>query len=160
MADLESLVHQNFDTLFIGSLLWVAFWLSASVVYRIWRQKPIFATQAHGALFAETWTSGHSNRNIFTKLGGARNCLYVSVTPSEVQIQPHFPFTLMFLPELLGMELSITRSHIKSIEPKHGLLRGGLLVSFWSEGEGARSIQLTLRKPQEFLNAIRSEAEA
>jgi hypothetical protein len=155
MADFEAFVRQNFTLLFFVAAAWVAFWILASLAYRVWRRKPLFVHPVHDALFTEGWASGHSDKNILTKLGGARNCLHITLTPSELQMRPHFPFTLLFLPEIYDLELRIPRSHIKSVERMRKFRKDVLHVSFGAPGEAVRSIQLLLRRPQEFLDALR-----
>jgi hypothetical protein len=100
MGDLHASQEQWFPALFAGGLSWVLLWLGASFAYRKYKNKPILAEKPANAAFLETWTSGRSNRNLLTKIGGARNCLFVAVTRESLIVRPHFPFSLLFLPEI------------------------------------------------------------
>ena len=98
MNELHKMIETNHTLFFAGPLLWVLLWVVASIVYRRSRGKTIYPTKPKDSMFYEGWASGHSNSNIFTKLGGARNCLLVAVVPDALIVQPRFPFNLMFLP--------------------------------------------------------------
>lgn len=134
--------------------VWISLCILASIGYRIRSGKPIFVQPDGRAQFAERWTSGHSNRSLLTKLGGARNCLCVTVTDRELRIQPHFPFSLMFLPEIYGLDLRIPRASIRSVERRRWALSTGLCVSFAGPGARASSVQFYLRDEPGFLQAI------
>lgn len=154
MTDIASFAEQHFDHLFQVPLVWVTCWMLASVAYRMWRKKPFFAHTAGNAVFVERWVSGNSNKNILTKLGGARNCLSVVLTPSSLEIRPHFPFSLLFLPEIYDLELSIPRTRIRSAVRERRFFKDTLHVRFVAPGETERSVRVVLRRPQEFLDAL------
>jgi len=134
----------------------IGLWLGASIVYRKSRGKPLFCGKPPDALFFEANGSGHSNRNLFTRLGGVRNCLSVAVTKEAVLTQPQFPFSLMFLPEIYDLEHKIQRSHLRAVIPKKVLFGRSVELEFTTlEGE-SRSIELCLRGLDQFLEALTS----
>ena len=97
--------------------------------------------------------SGASQKNLLTKLGGASNCLSVTMSRNALVIRPMFPFNLMFLPEVYDLEHVISRSDIKIIEPNATSGSGSVLVEFESDGLTKR-IELKLRRRDEFLRAV------
>jgi len=154
MNELTKMIEMNHTLLFAGPLLWVFLWIVASVVYRKSRGKAIFPSKPKDSLFYEGWASGHSNSNIFTKLGGAHNCLLVAVTPDSLIIQPRFPFNLMFLPEIYGLEYRILGVNIRTIEKKGRIFGKGVEIHFVDADGGEKSVRLYLKRTDEFLAAI------
>jgi hypothetical protein len=145
-----------FPVLFGSAVARIGLWLGASIVYRKSRGKPLFSRKPPDALFFESSGSGHSNRNFFTKLGGAHSCLSVAVTNEAVLTQPCFPFSLMFLPEVYDLEHKIQRRHLRSVTPKKLLFGRSVELEFTTlEGE-SRSIELCLRGLDRFLEALTS----
>ncbi|MFZ9311680.1 MAG: hypothetical protein ACO24O_09290, partial [Arenimonas sp.] len=80
-----------FDTLLRFALAWVLLGIVLSIVVRVIRGKPLFASVPNDALYVERWSSGKSNDNIFASFGGANNCLSVVVTKQRLLVQPQFP---------------------------------------------------------------------
>ena len=103
--------------------------------------------------FTERWVSGSSQKNLLTKLGGASNCLSVTLSRSALVVRPMFPFNLMFLPEIYDLEHVIARKDIKRIEPNTASDSRSVLVEFESNGQKKR-IELELRKRDESLRAV------
>ena len=66
-------------------------------------------------MYQDKWVSGHSF-NLFQVVGGARNCLWIEVNNESVSIAPHFPFCLLFLPEIWGCEWHFKKADIIKIE--------------------------------------------
>jgi hypothetical protein len=133
---------------------WVLLWIGVSFAYRKWKRKTIFADKPVDTAFLETWTSGHSNLNLLTKVGGARNCLLVAVTRESLIVRPHFPFSLLFLPEIYDLDYVIPLTGIRSVTPKKGIFGETVEVVFDSSHGNTRSIELRLRQPQNFLRAV------
>ncbi len=154
MNELTKIIERNHTLFFSVPLLWVSFWIVASVIYRRSRGKAIYPSKPKDSLYYEGWASGHSNSNIFTKLGGARNCLLVAITPDSLIIQPRFPFNLMFLPEIYGLEYRIPGLNIRSVEKKGRVFGKGVEVQFIDTDGGEKSVRLYLKKTDEFLAAI------
>lgn len=104
---------QNFWVGFALTAGWIAFVILASVLYRRGKGKPLLRPQFKQPLFLETWRSGHSLRSLITRLGGARNCLWVAVDEETLRVAPHFPFNLMFLPEIYGLEYNVSGEAVR-----------------------------------------------
>jgi hypothetical protein len=150
-------IDDAFSVLFGGALAWIALWITASVIYRGSRGKPIFPRKPDHTLFFERYGSGNSNKNFLTKLGGASNCLSVAVTRDSLIVRPIFPFNLMFLPEIYGLEYEIPRRNIRSVVEKKGFLgRISTLEFSTSDGE-QHSIDLRLRGMDQFLKALETK---
>ena len=154
MKELIKIIEANSTLSFVGPLVWVLLWVVASIIYRRSRGKAILPSKPKNSLFYEGWASGHSNSNIFTKLGGARNCLLVAVTPDVLIIQPRFPFNLMFLPEIYGLEYHIPGLNIRAVEKKGRVFGKGAEIQFIDGDGGEKSVRLYLKRIDDFLAAI------
>ena len=127
------------DTNFWVSFIWIGAVFAASVVYRLGVGKPIRPHIPHEALFSERRAGGR----------WASNCLLVSITPSELKVEPSFPFNLMFLPEIWGLEHRVRLSDIKGAEVFRGLLMNTKI-----ELISGKMIPLKLRRPNSFLQEL------
>jgi hypothetical protein len=155
MNNLTTFLDRNIDAMFAFALAWVMLFFVVSLVYRFRKQRPLLVDVASDALFTESWASGRSNKNFITQLGGARNCLHVMVTRTDIEIRPHFPFVLFFLPEIFGLELIIPRTQIESIIRVSGLfLRGGVRVTYKIPNAKSRSVSLYLRDADDFVATL------
>jgi hypothetical protein len=131
--------------------LWIGGWITASILYRRNHGKPIVPKMPDGALYRERMASGANNSHWIGRIGGASGCLIVAVTSRELVITPYFPFNLMFLPEIYGLEVREPVSGIRAIEARRSFFRDTLIVHF-SDG---RSFRLFLRDPDAFRQALR-----
>ena len=143
----------NFDSFFVFGVAWFLFWLAASIVYRKVRGKRVLIPAKHEVVFEEKGASGRSLKTWWTRLGGASNCLIVSVTRSRLIIRPIFPFTLLFIPEIYDLEHSIGLVEITNIDVQPSAFRQVAVVEF-QERQQLRRIEITLRNPDRFLQAV------
>ncbi len=136
----------------IGSVLLL------SVAYRLYKGNPIFRPDFDQVRFLDTWRSGWSDRDTLTRLGGARNCLWIAVTQDELWISPHFPFNLLFIPEAFHLDFRIPgRAVIKMTERSVGGESRGIIRFRHATGE-EDSFEFTVKDLRGFrkaLNAIR-----
>ena len=137
---------------FAVPFLWIGGWIAASIFYRRLNDKPIIPRLPKTARFKERRGSGRSRKNFITSIGGASNCLLVAVTDAELIVTPFFPFNLMFLPEIYGLEFRLARSAIRNVEEKRGLFGTTISISF--QGDDPAPFDLRLRKPDAFLRAL------
>ncbi len=79
-------------------------------------------------LYKESFASGHSNANFFTKMGGASNCLRLIVTKDLLRVTSWFPFSL-FTPAL-DLEHTIQLKQILPSEQGSFLGMKSLLLRF------------------------------
>ena len=140
--------------LFLIPPVWIALVIAASVVYRKSNGKPVWYRKAEDALYAEKWASGNSHRTWYTKLGGARNALSVAITPSHLVVRPLFPFNLMFLPEVYGLEATVPLDRVRAVEPGRQFGRDVVDVEFEGASGEVERYTLGLRRQDEFLTAL------
>lgn len=119
---------------------WIVFVVGASVVFRRSKGKPVFPTVPSDALFVDKWASGR----------WASNCLLVAVTDKALSVIPKFPFNLMFLPEIYGLERTIPLGAIREVRRLHGLGLGNNVAVSYGDAE----LRLKVRNPQAFIDAI------
>jgi hypothetical protein len=132
---------------FLTGLGWIGVWLAGLVVsslgYRLARGKPILFFSVKDAQFIERMASGQCLRPWWRRLGHADNCLVVAVARGRLIVRPIFPFTLMFLPELAGLDFEIPLERITSVSEDPGFFSTRLLVEF-TRSDGVKA-ELALR---------------
>lgn len=133
-------------------VVWLAAVVLVSIAYRRRAGKPVFPKVPRDALFAERWTSGRSLDHLLARFGGARNCLLVAVTSDELIVTPCFPFNLMFLPEVYGLELSVPAMAVRDVAAQRRFW--GRTVTITTASKRERRIELRLRGTDAFLAAI------
>ena len=133
-------------------LVWIGGWIAASIWFRRAHGKPIIPQKPIDAVFCEDWCSGRSLRNVLTRVGGARNCLLIYVADGQLVVTPRFPFTLMFLPEIYGLDVRAPIATIASVEPVQHFWVRALQVSFHS-GDPA-PIELKLDDERRFIDSV------
>ncbi len=139
-------------------LLWIGGWIAASIWFRRANGKPINPKRPLVTAFCADWCSGRSLRNVLTRIGGARNCLLVYVSDDQLIVTPRFPFTLMFLPEIYGLDLTTPVASIASVEPVQHFGGRALRVSFCLGGPAP--IELKLHDERRFLDVLGRQASA
>lgn len=137
--------------------IWIAGWIAISVLYRLKAGKPVFPRAPKTAVFSEAWASGRSLANILTRMGGARNCLLVYVADGMLTVIPVFPFNLMFLPEIFGLEVTAPTTML-GVEQVDGLFGKRLRISV--EGSTREKIELSVRDPNGLQGAISAKNSA
>jgi hypothetical protein len=139
-------------------LLWISGWIGASVVFRFSNGKPLWPSAPPNSRFVERWASGNCLDTIWGRVGGARNCLLVTLSDTELYVSPQFPFNLMFLPEIYGLEQHIPYDRIRncaSIERWYGK---SVRIEFICSNGSDSAFSLILRKRQEFLSTLENLA--
>lgn len=132
-------------------IIWIGGVIAASIFYRRVHDKPIIPRIPKSVRFAQRMASGWNDENWFRRLGGANNCLMVAVTDRELTVTPFFPFNLMFLPEMWGLEVKVPLSRIRSVEPTRRFFTSAVRV----ELDDGRAMALVLREPEAFQDALR-----
>lgn len=112
--------------------IWVASFVAYSIFLRRKQGKPIFPKPPPDAVFYERWTSGRSLKTPWSRIGGARNCLMVAVSEYSLSVTPAFPFNLMFLADIYGLEFNVDLAELTSIECRAGLF-GKVVVVRWGQ---------------------------
>jgi hypothetical protein len=128
--------------------------LVLSVAYRLYKGKPILRPNFEQVRFLETWRSGWSDRDALTRLGGARSCLWIAVIQDELRISPHFPFNLLFIPEVFHWDFRIPGKAI--VEMTHRSLedKSRVIIRFRHATGEEDSFEFTIKDFKEFRNAF------
>ena len=102
----------------------------------------------------ERRASGNSLATPWGRLGGARNCLLIALTDSELYVIPQFPFNLMFLPEIYGLEAHIPFNQIHTCTPIDRWYGNSVQIDFVRANGSDGSLNLRLRKRKESLYVL------
>jgi hypothetical protein len=135
-------------------ILWISGWIGASVVFRFNKGKPLRPSAPADARFVERWASGNCLDTLWSRLGGARNCLLVTLSESELYVCPQFPFNLMFLPEIYGLEDRVTYDRIRNCVAIDRWYGKSVRLDFIRSNGSDSTFRLILRKRQEFLSTL------
>ncbi|MEP6785839.1 MAG: hypothetical protein ABI898_08865 [Sphingomonadales bacterium] len=135
------------------ALGWIALAIGISIAFRKRRGKPLFPKVAPDAVYSERGCSGRSLDTPWGRIGGARNCLLVALTRNTFLITPIFPFNLIFLPEIYGLDHTFPISAIREVSDKKGILGRRLTVTY--ADPKIRRVELRLRNHDAFLDRLR-----
>lgn len=124
-------------------VVWLGGWIAASILFRRFRGKPIYPRMPANAVFAERSVSGYSHRNALTKIGGAHRCLIVTIANGRLTIVPQFPFNLLFLPEIYGLEVDVPLASVKVVSVTDGILGKKIQLSLGGYAKGDVSLRLS-----------------
>ena len=102
-------------------------------------------------MFEERWTSGNSHKSLYTRLGGASNCLCVTVTDEELWVAPHFPFSA--LAAHFDLDHRVRRDAITNVEQDGKIVR----VTFSLDDGVERTLALRLRNPERIVADLQSD---
>ena len=141
----------------VAPFIWIAGWILISVLYRLKAGKPIFPRAPKTAVFSEGWVSGRSLANILTRMGGAKNCLLVYVADGMLTVVPVFPFNLMFLPEIFGLELTVPTTLV-GVEQVEGLFGKRLRISI--DSPTREEFELSVRDPHGLQESVFAKSSA
>jgi hypothetical protein len=152
--------HQQIEAFLERNFPWILlFWFGSLMVgfgwryYRYRRRRIVFPDVTPDEFrFHERGASGHSKKTLFTRLGGARNCLQVSVTDSEVWIRMIFPLNI--LAENFDLEHRIPREAITSAELVPCRTGKSILLEYRDQHGQMHGLSLRLRDPGAFLQAL------
>lgn len=122
------------------AIAWIVFVIGVSIVFRRRKGKPVFPAVPNEALYVDKWASGR----------WASNCLLVAVTDKALSVVPKFPFNLMFLPEIYGLERTIPVRDIREVRRLRGLGLGNNVAVDYGEAE----LRLKVRNPKAFVDAL------
>jgi hypothetical protein len=154
VPDIFKLLEANFGLMFGFALLWVIAWAS----YFAWRRYsrgPIHPPFTQGDVrFTERFASGFSHKNLFTRFGGAHNALIVRVLKDALLIEPIAIFKWIMPSGFNDLEHYVPKKDILSVQPASSFGKQTLRIQFRAKDGLPRTMELTLRKPQEFQLAL------
>jgi hypothetical protein len=136
---------------------WIALWIGASIVYRRGKGKPIFPRAPADAVFVTRAGSGRSLKNLITRIGGARNCLLIAVTPTDLEVTPWFPFNLMFLPEIYGLECRVPLADLSAVRRESRLFARIAVIEFNDPSGRPCAVELRCSALDEFVQALTTQ---
>lgn len=138
--------------IFFIPFLWILGFVAASIWYRRSKDEPIFPRLPDDADFGEKGCSGRSLKSPLSKIGGASRCLLVTVRKETLTITPQFPFNLMFLPEIYGLDIKVPVHTIASVKPVSSLFQKALRIEFTRGGPAP--VEVVLNDERGFERAI------
>ena len=128
---------------------------ASSVLYRLYKTKPLLKPDFPDSRFTETWSSGQSNRNILARLAGAKSFLWIVVTQDHLHASPHFPFNLMFLPEAFGWDHRLSGKTIIDVrETSPASQQRGILIRYRHATGDEELLQLQVSNVPALLKAL------
>lgn len=150
MDELNAFLEEHFLTLFVLAL--VTNIIGFGFLYWRRKSKGLSLPQASDAdiVFSESFASASSDKNFFTKMGGASKVLKVIVNQTHLATGTFFPFNLFG--EIADIEHLIPISEIKDISQRGKMV----FISFITEDGEERTLSIRLRKTEEFLHALKS----
>ena len=151
---ISDFARDNLSYLISFSILWIASWVTASILYRRSHSKPILFWTVDNADFIERSASGHSHHSWYAKLGGASRCLVVAVANGRLIVRPVFPFNLMFLPEIYGLEHDVPLDYVTHAELKVGMTQKSVELEFQDTHSKSHKVTLYLKEPERLLTLL------
>jgi hypothetical protein len=156
MPELFRALEDNFATLFAFCVLWVVLW-SAYFAWRRYKKGPIYPPFSDADIqFSEQFASGFSHKNLFTRFGGAHNALVVKVLRDAVLIEPLAVFKWLMPVGFNDLEHYVAKSQILRVEPASSFGKATVRFEFRASDGAPRTLELALRKPAEFLAALKA----
>lgn len=105
--------------------------------------------------FTETWRSGRSDRSALARVAEAKQFLWVVVTKNHLHVSPHFPFSLMFLPEAFGWDHRVPGKTIMDVHEASFALGGrGVLIQYRHATGDEDLLELRVKDIPAFMNAL------
>ncbi len=161
---IKKLGHENEMTnqeiLQATPLIWLFGVIVASILFRRFRGNPIFRAGPRSYRYKEGWISGYSHRGILTFLGGARNCLTVTLTDNLLTVHPNFPFSLFFLPEVYDLDHKIPIEKLRSVEKKQKLFSMAVDITYETARGASRTISMFVRDKDLFIYSLQMAARS
>ncbi len=106
-------------------------------------------------VYRDRWASGHSRRNIITRIAGAGNCLDVIVTQNELITRLTFPFNIFFSGYEFDLLHRIKLSDISEVRKNIGFLKSGYRVAYKSCHGEMQSLNLDVHNPIKFIDSLK-----
>ncbi len=103
-------------------------------------------------VYQERFASGASQKNVLTKLGGARNCLRLVVTRDLLWVTSWFPFSV--IAAVYDLAHIIPLKSISSVQPARFFGSDSLLLSYSDISGRSHTLRLIPKNRERFLTAI------
>ncbi|MCI0423025.1 MAG: hypothetical protein L0387_12425 [Acidobacteria bacterium] len=142
-------------TILLAAIVAVASLVLLSVAYRLSRGKPILTPEFRNVHFLESWRSGRASHTYFSVIAaGLRNCLWIAVTQDELIVGPHFPFSLLFIPEILHLDYRVPGKRITATEEVPASAGGVVRVHFLHATGQPDSFEIDIGNVEDFKRAL------
>jgi hypothetical protein len=105
-------------------------------------------------VYQERYASGCSQKNVLTKIGGARNCLRLVVSRSFLLVTSWFPFSL--ITPFYDLEHVIPLDSIASIRRSTW---SGFLLTYRDSKGATHTLRLVPKKPDDFIRSLAVKIE-
>lgn len=134
---------------------WILLIATLSAIYRSNKGKPVLFWTIPDADFIVHFASGHAGRKWFLGFGGASNCLVVAVAGGRFIVRPWFPFNLLFLPEIFGIECDVPVERVTSVDCSRSHFSVyKIVIDFRDELMQTHTISLMMRNPERLLEFL------
>ncbi|HEY3411803.1 MAG TPA: hypothetical protein VGM51_01970 [Armatimonadota bacterium] len=148
--------HPNDFLIYMAALFLMVIALFALHALRNQLRGDIFPTEPPREIrFREASASGRSFRSVFSRFGGASNCLEVTVTDDELWTRPGWPFRLIWTGRENGLENRIPLASISAVTHT-GWRKRGRLLEYRDMSGGVGSLELRVRDVESFDRALQS----
>jgi hypothetical protein len=157
-AVLRAWVEHNF---------WLAFGLAcaalvlAAVIQGLVRRRrglPVLRPKDERQIFSQDWTTASR-----TMLGTGRKCCWVSLTPEALTVGLHFPFSVLlplWMGRIFGPETKLALREIVHVKADEHPLVGSVVAVAWREGGVPRTLSVSVRQPDAFIQKVTTAARA
>jgi len=146
-------LEQCFFHFFLVAVIWNVIFFGY-FYYKRRQRYPLFPDEAEVTiLHKENMASGRSHKSIFTKFGGAQNCLKIIVTNDELWVTSWFPFLLLV--DKIDLEHRIPKTSILKVDEKKKFWRTVFEISF-NSGDKNEMIEIIPKYKEQFREAISS----
>lgn len=148
-VNIDRFIRDNFFLFFALAFVWSA----GCMAFMLWRRSrrgPHFPSlDTVNVLFRERFASASSHKSLITRIGGAQNCLSITLTDAELWVTTFFPFTAF-----AGF---YDLDHRIPLECLNDFQRNGtkVTIDFVTPDGEARRIVLRLRRADHFVDAIK-----
>jgi hypothetical protein len=156
MTEVLYWVEQNFALITTLCFLWVV----ASSAYFAWQRHragpkhpPYLAADVR---FSEKYVSGSSDKNLFTRMGGANKALAVIVLKDALLIEPMGILKWIMPLGFADLEHYVLKSNIQSVEAASILGQQVVRIEIKGSDGEIRTLKLAIRQQEEFLSALRA----
>lgn len=148
-------MERHFEPFVAFCFLWLA--CTAFFAWRRQRVGPTHPPYAQSDVrFAEKYVSGASEKNLFTRLGGARNVLAVTVLKDALLVEAVGIFKWFMPPGFNDLEHYVPAANILRIQPASTPGRNNVRIQIRGRDGVTRTLELAVRKHEDFLSALQA----
>ena len=153
MDAIQKFIFDNFYAVFA----FCAIWAFGGMAWELWKRKRrgLFGDAPRNIIYEENNASGRSLKNWRTKWGGARNCLRLLISESELWVTPVFPFSA--LAESIDLDHRIPLVSIQEVNFDKGLLGTRCTLKYKDETGATHLLEVSPKKPEEFMAALNNQ---